>query len=260
MYLELNFNYFSHVVKSCSFDVFVWELEELQQKPEERQEQDVKLGTKGGPDSSEKSFTIEKSREKSVGQLEAKLAKLTETLDQLEEMKKQLSQEKDKTNLLSKELQAKEKREQELLTRLKDTSKVPPVIVIASPEDGVQAEANSISLSGVAEDEQGIAEVEIFLNKTLLTRRPGRDTKTGERSYPKRVSFSERIPLERGENEVRISAVNANGVSTEKMISVHRVEIRKNIWAVVIGINAYQHLPPLKYAINDAKAFYQHLS
>jgi hypothetical protein len=174
-------------------------------------------------------------------------------------MKKQLSQEREKTSLLSKELGAKEKREQELLTRLKDTSKVPPVIVIASPEDGIKAETNSIRLAGVAEDEQGIAEVEIFVNKTLLTRSPGRDVKTAERSYPKRLSFSERIPLERGENEIQINAVNLNGVSTQKMLSVHRVEARKNIWAVVIGIDAYQHIPPLKYAINDAKAFYQHL-
>jgi uncharacterized caspase-like protein len=28
---------------------------------------------------------------------------------------------------------------------------------------------------------------------------------------------------------------------------------------VVIGIDAYQHVPPLKYAVNDAKAFYEYL-
>jgi hypothetical protein len=234
-------------------------LEELQKKPVEQEGETVEVLSEGKPAWVEKPLTVQESKEETVEQLKAKLVELTETLAQLEEMKKQLSQEREKTSQLSKELGAKEKREQELLTRLKDTSKVPPVIVIASPEDGVKAETNSIHLAGVVEDEQGIAEVEIFLNKTFVTRRPGRDTKTVEMGYPKRVGFSERIPLERGENEIQIGAVNANGISTQKMISVNRVETRKNIWAVIIGIDAYEHVLPLKYAINDAKAFYHHL-
>jgi len=235
------------------------ELEELQQKPGEREKQDVKSVSKGKPDPIEKTSTIEGSREDNVGQLEAKLAKLTETLDQLEEMKRQLSQEKDKTSLLSKELDAKEKREQELLARLKDTSKAPPVIVVASPEDGSKTESNTLHLAGVAEDEQGVEELQILLNKALYAKRPDRDIKTAEKSFPKRLGFSERIPLEPGENTILIQAVNSNGVSTQKTLSVHRVEAQKNIWAVVIGIDTYPHVPPLKYAINDAKAFYQHL-
>lgn len=233
-------------------------LKELQQKPEAQEKNAVEMISKGKP-ASVAPPTYEENKEETVEQLKAKLVKLTGTLAQLEEMKKQLSQEREKTSLLSKELGAKEKREQELLTRLKNTSKVPPVIVIASPEDGTKAEANSIHLAGVAEDEQGIAELEIFVNKTLLAGGPGRDIKTAERSYPKRVGFSERIPLKRGENEIRISAVNGSGILSQKMISVYHVETRKNIWAVVIGIDAYQHIPPLKYAVNDAKAFYQYL-
>jgi Tfp pilus assembly protein PilN len=234
-------------------------LEDLQKGTKKPEQQAPKVVSEGKPASVEKSPTIEVSKEESVGQLEAKLAKLTETLAQLEEMKKQLSQEKEKTSLLSKELGAKEKREQELLNRLKDTSKVPPVIVIASPEDGSKVEANAIHLTGVAEDEQGVANLEIFLNKTLLTKRPARDIKTAERSYPRRLDFAERISLERGENEIQIRAVNSNGVSSQKTLSIHRVETRKNIWAVVIGIDAYSNVPPLKYAVNDAKAFYEYL-
>jgi hypothetical protein len=234
-------------------------LEGLQKETGKQEQQAAKVVSEAKAASVEKSPPIEVSKEESVGQLEARLANLTETLAQLEEMKKQLSQEQEKTSLLSKELSAKEKREQELLNRLKDTSKVPPVIVIAVPEDGSKVEANAIHLTGVAEDEQGVADLEIFLNKILLTRRPARDIKTAERIYPKRLDFAERISLERGENEIQIRAVNSSGVSSQKTLSVHRVETRKNIWAVVVGIDAYSNVPPLKYAVNDAKAFYEYL-
>jgi hypothetical protein len=139
-------------------------LKDLQKGAEEQEQQAAKVVPEGKPASVEKSPTIEVSKEESVGQLEAKLAKLNETLAQLEEMKKQLSKEQERTSLLSKELEAKDKKEQELLTRLKDTSKVPPVIVIASPEDGSKVEVNAVHLTGVAEDEQGVADLEIFVN------------------------------------------------------------------------------------------------
>jgi uncharacterized caspase-like protein len=37
------------------------------------------------------------------------------------------------------------------------------------------------------------------------------------------------------------------------------MEQRKKVWAVVVGINAYQNLHPLRFAVNDARAFYDHL-
>jgi uncharacterized caspase-like protein len=40
---------------------------------------------------------------------------------------------------------------------------------------------------------------------------------------------------------------------------VSYTETRKNIWAVVIGINNYQNVRHLKYATKDAKAFYNYL-
>ena len=213
----------------------------------------------GGPVLAEEPPIHEEPNGETVELLKAKLAELTKTLEQLEEMKRQLSYERERTSLLNKELYAKEKREEELLTRLKETSKVPPVIVVASPEDGSKAETNAIHLTGVAEDEQGVAGLEIFVNKTPHPIKPERGIKAVERSYPKRLGFSERIPLEPGKNEILIRAVGSNGVSTQKSLTVHRIETRKNIWAVVIGIDSYPHVPPLKYAINDAKAFYQHL-
>jgi uncharacterized caspase-like protein len=42
-------------------------------------------------------------------------------------------------------------------------------------------------------------------------------------------------------------------------VTVHKLEIRRNIWAVVIGINAYSNVRQLKFAVNDARMFYDHL-
>jgi uncharacterized caspase-like protein len=65
--------------------------------------------------------------------------------------------------------------------------------------------------------------------------------------------------LQLGENKIRVHAVDADGVASEKTLVVKHVEIRKNIWAVVIGINDYPNIRRLKWAVNDAKAFYRHL-
>ena len=69
----------------------------------------------------------------------------------------------------------------------------------------------------------------------------------------------ERIPLERGGNKIRICAVDSDGLSSEKMITVPGLEIRKNIWAAFIGINNYPNVRRLRYAVDDVKAFYNHL-
>jgi hypothetical protein len=154
------------------------------------------------------------SKEDKITQLQTRLAKLLEIQNQLDTAKQELEQERKKASLLAEELGEKERREQELLTQLAQGAKNPPVIMIASPQDGSTLEANSIALSGVVEDEQGIERLEIFINNQ---------------------------PLE------------------DKTLVVKHVEIRKNIWAVVVGINDYPNTRRLKYAVADAEAFYRHL-
>jgi hypothetical protein len=152
-------------------------------------------------------------------------------------MKKKFEEERKKTELLSKELAEKEMREKDLLMKLAHGSKNPPVIVIASPSDGCKVEANIIQLSGVAEDDQGLERLEIFINNKPIEKKIGRGIKVKGERYPKRLSFSERIPLERGKNTIKLRAIDADGLSNEKILTVHKVEIQKNIWAAVIGIN-----------------------
>jgi len=222
------------------------ELKQLKEEPAKEKEQ-----AKPSP--------IEVKKQDKVAQLETRLSKLTETLAQLEEMKKKFEEERKKSALLTEELAEKEMREKDLLTKLEHGSKIPPVIVIASPKDGSKVEGNIIQLSGVAEDGQGLERLEIYINNRPIEKKIGRGVMVKGERYPKRLSFSERIALERGENKIKLRAIDSDGLSSEKIITVHKVEIRKNIWAAVIGVNNYPHVRKLRYAVNDAKAFYDHL-
>jgi len=229
------------------------EIEETKKKIQELKAEPKKEKEQAKPS------TVEVRKEQRVAELEARLAKLMETLAQMDEMKKQLEQVSEKTSLLSKELAEKEKREKDLLAKLEEGSKAPPVIVIASPQDGSEVEANIVHLSGVAEDDQGLERLEIFINNKPIEKKMGRGIKVKRKTYPKRLDFDERIPLERGENKIRICAFDSDGLSAEKVLTVHKLEIRRNIWAAVIGINSYPHVRPLRYAVDDARAFYDHL-
>jgi hypothetical protein len=222
------------------------ELQKLKEEPEKDKEQ------------LEPTTGVLEKQEK-VEELETRLSKLTETLAQLEEMKKKFEEERKKSALLTEELAEKEMREKDLLTKLEHGSKTPPVIVIASPKDGSKVEANIIQLSGVAEDDQGLERLEIYINNRPIAKKIGRGVMIKGERHLKRLSFSERIPLERGENKIKLRAIDSDGLSSEKILTVHKVEIRKNIWAAVIGVNNYPHVRKLHYAVNDAKAFYDHL-
>ena len=199
------------------------------------------------------------AKEDRIAQLQGRLEKLLEGQAQLEEMKKELEEEKKKTSLLAEELGEKERREQELLTQLAKGAKNPPVILIASPEDGSTIEANSILISGVAEDEQGIEQLEILINGQRLEQAAGRGLQLQKDASSRRVEFNERLSLQAGENRIRVRAVDVEGLSSEKSLVVRYEELRKNIWAVVVGINDYPHARQLKWAVNDARAFYRHL-
>jgi len=199
------------------------------------------------------------AKEDRIAQLQGRLEKLLESQAQLEQMKKELEEEKQKTSLLAEELGEKERREQELLTQLAKGAKNPPVILIASPEDGSTIEANSILISGVAEDEQGIEQLEIVINGRRLEQAAGRGLRLQKDASSRRVEFNERLSLQAGENRIKVRAVDVEGFSSEKSLAVSHVEMRKNIWAVVVGINDYPHARQLKWAVNDARAFYRHL-
>jgi hypothetical protein len=195
--------------------------------------------------------------ENRVAALEAKLQKLTLMLASLEDMKKQLNEERKKSEQLAAQRDEFEAREKDLLTKLEDGSRVSPVIVIASPKSQTRTEAGKITLSGVVQDDKGIDSLEIFINDKRTTGAFERAVAVTGAAVSKSVDFSETLSLQKGENRIRIRAVDTDGLVAEKKLVVQRLEIRRNVWAVVIGINTYAKVTNLLYAANDARAFYR---
>ncbi|MDF1592887.1 MAG: caspase family protein [Desulfobacterales bacterium] len=202
---------------------------------------------------------VDAGRDGKVAALEAKLARLTETLTQLEVMKKQIEDQRKQSDTLARELAEKEQREKMLLSKLEDSAKTAPVILLAYPREDSTVDVNFVQLSGVVEDEKGLRQLEIYINDKPITKGSDRGIRVAAEANPKRLEFTERVFLGKGANRLKIRAVDSDGLITEKTVTVQYVEKLKNIWAVVIGIDKYPNIRQLKYAVSDAGLFYDHL-
>jgi primosomal protein N'' len=191
-------------------------------------------------------------------ELERRLADLTARMAQLDQVSQQLEQEKTRAARLSQELE-RERKERERMSRIAAEGKTAPLLLVTSPEDGAQSESGSIRLAGAVEDDRGLQSFEVFLNGRPLETSGERGIRTVGDSAPRRVNFDRRIQLDEGANELLILVTDTDGLKAEKRLAVNFFPKRRNVWAAVIGINDYPRLPPLKYAVNDAKAFYRHL-
>jgi hypothetical protein len=138
------------------------------------------------------------------------------------------------------------------------SSEALPLIAILNPKDGAVLESECIPLSGVAEHQKDISRLDIFLNNALIAPKDKRLLKIAPKEQA-RIEFSERVCLREGRNEITVLAHDRDGASARKTISVHLKKKPGQTWAVVIGINKYTNLPPLKYAVNDAREFYRYL-
>jgi hypothetical protein len=235
------------------------EIQKVKEEPVKQKGKAIKAAPEEKATPQAKPPPVESVKDEKVARLEARLSELTETLNRLEEMKEQLEEVKRETSLLTKELSEQDRREKDLLTRLEKAEKIPPVIVVVAPKDDIEVAVATINFSGVVQDDQGVKGVDIFINKNPLLAKVSGDIKLSKRRHPRRLEFAERIALQRGKNEIRIRVTDTDGLSAEKVLTVRYRETRKNVWAVVIGINRYQKTRHLKYAVNDARAFYDHL-
>jgi hypothetical protein len=191
--------------------------------------------------------------------LEQQLAELSSKLEKLDEMNKELQLEKEKAAQLSRELEGRERREKELLGRIGTGAKIPPLLLITSPEDGRQNETDSVRLTGAVEDDQGLMRLEVLVNGRPVESRDARGIRPVEGTAPKRLSFEQRILLSQGANRILVKATDTDGLTSERGLTVHYSTSRRNVWAVVVGINDYPQLPKLKYAVNDASEFHRFL-
>ena len=224
--------YLAEIKTSKEIDEIKVEIEQLREAPEKQQE---------------------------ITLLESKLDKLMEDLAQLEEMKENLERERRKSNQLMQELAQKKKREQELITRLKHGSKNPPLILIASPKNESKVESKIIHLHGVVEDDKGLTNLEFLVNNKPLAEGLDRGIRMKGDRNQNRIDFKQRISLEKGINKIKIKASDSDDLTSEEVLTIHYVEKRRNIWAVIIGINNYPNIRQLKYAVNDAELFYDYL-
>jgi uncharacterized caspase-like protein len=227
---------------------------------EKKAAQEVALAQQALADVKEKAAAGEVPAEEArIQALEARLAKLTATLAELEKMKRELGLERQKSEQLAQQLEEKQQREQLLLSRLSEGAQSPPVLLVASPSSGLKTEAGHVRLSGAVEDDRGLQQLDIYVNDRKLAFEDGRGIELVSGSHPRRLDFDRRIALSPGANTIRIHAVDTDGLYIEKNITVHHIHRRRNLWAVVVGIDAYPRLRRLKYAVRDAQAFYDWL-
>lgn len=212
---------------------------------------------KPSPSQQEKEIPSAKDdkKEKKIAELNERLQKAIQALQDVEEMKKRMAAQ----------LAEQQKKGAEFAARLEameiEIAKQPkniPVIAIATPKDGITVDSQYISIAGVAEHEKGIEKFEILLNGEPVHSKDPRGVKLVQKEL-KRIEFSERIRLREGKNDITILAQEKEGIAAEKTIAVHMAKKKGEIWAVLIGINQYRNLPSLKYAVNDAKEVYRYL-
>jgi hypothetical protein len=204
--------------------------------PEEKEAHEIKEGDK----------------EKATQELTERLEKALQALKDLEDTKKKLSEREEKEAQLLARLESLE-RERSI------QSKNLPVIAVAYPKDGISVDSEHVSLYGIAEHEKGISKFEIFVNNKPVGLGGHQDLQLPPKDR-KRIEFSERIHLREGANTISIAVQGTEGLTSQKTIFIRLAKKQEKVYAVVIGIDKYKNLPPLKYAVNDAREFYRYLT
>jgi hypothetical protein len=158
-------------------------------------------------------------------------------------------------------------REKQLTTQVDELKQrldrsMAPVLVVSRPQNGIKIESANTLLHFIAVDDKGISKIDVSLNGNPVALDHKRGIKiasAGDGSYSKKIDIAEKLQLQNGQNIIKVSVVDTDGISQEELIKIFRVKERGDIWAIVIGINQYQNTRNLKYAVNDAQAFRDYL-
>ncbi len=131
-----------------------------------------------------------------------------------------------------------------------------PLMLIVSPRERQNVSTVTIQLIGVVEDDKGLQKVEITINDKRLPSNEYRGIRINPAQLSRRYEFNESIPVDVGSNLLKIHAEDISGRISEKTIVINRKEMRRKVWAVIVGVDNYPNFPHLKYAVKDARAFY----
>ena len=195
-----------------------------------------------------------------VQDLETRLLELAAKVAELDELSRQLQQARGTTAALTRQLDELERRERELIGKGGRPAASLPIILISSPDDNERSFTDSLRLTGAAEDGNGLKKLEVYLNGSLIPQAESGTPDYTNGNHPTRLTFDRHLTLENGPNQIQVVATGLIGLSAEKQLTVHYTPRSRNVWAVVIGINDYPKLPKLKYAVNDAQAFFDLLA
>jgi hypothetical protein len=204
--------------------------------------------------------SLSTSGDQRVRDLEKRLLELAAKMAELDELSRQLQQARGTTAELTRQLDELGQRERGLIGKAAKPAPSVSIILISSPEDNERSLTGSLRLSGAVEDGIGLKKLEVYLNGRLITQAGAGASDYTIRDHQKRLTFDQSLTLKKGPNQIQVIATGLTGLSAEKQLTVHYTPKSRNVWAVVVGINDYPKLPKLKYAVNDAEAFFDLLA
>jgi WD40 repeat protein len=146
----------------------------------------------------------------------------------------------------------------------------PPAFEIISPENRSHASGSSIEvLLKLEPNAEPVDVIELVVNGRQATT-PGLRNATARLAASSTAERRVEVPLEQGENNIRIVARNKVGQTARDFVLFHDkpglLDKRGTLYVLAIGVDKYAHMPPtcgpdgnqscdLRYAGKDARAF-----
>ena len=134
---------------------------------------------------------------------------------------------------------------------------IAPKLLVTTPEE-VDAGVDTYTITGYVGDNGSVPTVTINGEIVDLTA-PGEGAPDlGANTFA--FSLEVKVNAEEGDDKFIIEATDANGNPTAVervvvLVSANRPKFKGDYYALIIGNGEYDSLPPLKTAVNDAKAF-----
>jgi WD40 repeat protein len=140
------------------------------------------------------------------------------------------------------------------------SKKPAPTVEILSPRSDIAVPDDTVKITlNVKDNGGGIGNINIYLNGVQVANDTrGVSVKGKVSANEKLLDFN--IPLGEGSNEIKVTALNANGSMESIPATINVISKAKprkpSLYAIVVGINEYKNKSiSLKYAVSDAKAF-----
>lgn len=138
----------------------------------------------------------------------------------------------------------------------------PDIVVFQSENDALETSNASVRISGLIAGARPVQDVRILVNNKSVSAGQGIDLLRKQRPEQGQISdwsrFARWLPVDSGQNEIKIMATDETGLTAYKTLTVRRIEEKGKIYVLVVGISDYpdKSIPRLPYAEVDAKSVY----